>query len=211
MEMARCMLFEKKLPKLLSAEAVTTSVYLLNRLPTKFVQSKTPIEAWPGVIPFVKHLKVFGSLCYLHVPSIKRGKLDERAQKCVFVGFAAESRGYRIYSLSKMKIMISREVHFDENSYWNWDLKKVHKCDQTTPSILEPVVESTSLEDPLDVEATSDTPMLKVRPLSNVYERCNLVHAESTCYTEATRFPEWIEAMKPEIDVIERNGTWKLT
>ncbi|KAL6312714.1 hypothetical protein AAG906_024672 [Vitis piasezkii] len=150
----------------------------------------------------VKHLKVFGSLCYLHVPYIKRGKLDERAKKCVFVGFAAESRGYRIYSLSKMKIVISREVHFDENSYWNWDLKKVYKCDQTTPSILEPAVESTSLEDPLDVEATSDTPMLKVRPLSDVYERCNLVHAEPTCYTEATRFPEWIEAMKPEIDVL---------
>ena len=82
-----------------------------------------------------------------------------------------------------MKIVISRDVHFDENSYWNWDLKKVHKCDQTTPSILEPV------EDPLDVEATSDTPVLKVRPLSNVYERCNLVHAKPTCYTEAARFP----------------------
>ena len=84
-------------------------------------------------------------------------------------------------------------------------MKKVRKCDQTTPSILE------LIEDPLDVEATSDTPVLKVRPLSNVYERYNLVHAEPTCYTEAARFLEWIEAMKVEIDVIERNGTWKLT
>ena len=41
--------------------------------------------------------------------------------------------------------------------------------------------------------------------------RCNLVHVEPTCYTEATRFLEWIEVMKAEIDVIERNGTWKLT
>ncbi|KAL6331879.1 hypothetical protein AAG906_020226 [Vitis piasezkii] len=122
MEMARCMQFEKKLPKLLWAEANSTLVYLLNRLPTKFVQSKTLIEAWSGVKPFVKHLKVFGSL----------------------------------------------DVHFDENSYWNWDLKRVHKCDQTTPSILEPTIESTSIEDPLDVEATSDTPVLKVRPLSDV-------------------------------------------
>ena len=100
------------------------------------------------------------------MPSIKRGKLDERAEKGVFVGYAAESKGYIIYSLSRMKIVISRDVYFDENSYWNWDLKKVHKCDQTTPSILEPAVESTSIEDPLDVEATSDTPVLKVRPLS---------------------------------------------
>ncbi|RVW23150.1 Cycloartenol synthase [Vitis vinifera] len=176
---ARCMLFEKKLPKLLWAEAVNTSVYLLNRLPTKSVQSKTPIEAWSGVKPSVKHLKVFGSFCYLHVPSVKRGKLDERAEKGVFVGYAAES--------------------------------KVHKCDQTTPSILEPAIESTIIEGPLDVEATSDTPVLKMRPLSDVYERCNLVHAEPTCYTEAARFLEWIEAMKAEIDAIERNGTWKLT
>ncbi|WJZ82104.1 hypothetical protein VitviT2T_001894 [Vitis vinifera] len=110
--------------------------------------------------------------------STKRGKLDERAEKGVFVGYAAESKGYIIYSLSRMKIVISRDMYFDENSYWNWDLKKVHKCDQTTPSILEPAIESTSIEDPLDVEATSDTPVLK--------------------------------AIKVEIDVIERNGTWKL-
>ena len=44
-----------------------------------------------------------------------------------------------------------------------------------------------------------------------MYERCNLVHVDPTCYTEVARFPEWIEAMKAEIDVIERNGTWKLT
>ena len=50
--------------------------------------------------PFVKHLKVFGSLCYLHVSSIKKGKLDERAEKGVFIGYAIESKGYRIYSLS---------------------------------------------------------------------------------------------------------------
>ena len=86
MEMARCMLFEKKIPKLLWVEAVSTSIYLLNRLPTKFVQSKTLIEAWSGVKPSVKHLKVFGSLCYLHMPSIKRGKLDERAEKGFLLG-----------------------------------------------------------------------------------------------------------------------------
>ncbi|GJU65696.1 retrovirus-related pol polyprotein from transposon RE1 [Tanacetum coccineum] len=46
MEMARSMLYEKKLPKTFWAEAVATSVYLLNRLATKAVSGKTPIEAW---------------------------------------------------------------------------------------------------------------------------------------------------------------------
>jgi hypothetical protein len=44
MEMTMCILFEKKLPKFLWAEAVNTSVYLLNRLPTKSVQDRTPLE-----------------------------------------------------------------------------------------------------------------------------------------------------------------------
>jgi hypothetical protein len=197
MEMTRCILFEKKLPKFLWAEAVNTSVYLLNRLPTKFVQDRTPLEAWSGVKPTVKHLKVFGSLCYFHVPSVRRGKLDERAEKGIFVGYATESKGYRIYNLSAAKVQISRDVHFDENSYWKWSLKEV---DCTTTAALEPAV-----------EGTSDTAILKVRPLSDVYERCNLVHAEPTSYTEAARFPAWIDAMKSKIDSIERNGTWKLT
>jgi hypothetical protein len=49
MEMSRCILFEKKLPRFLWAEVVNTSVYLLNRLPIKSIQRKTPLEAWSGV------------------------------------------------------------------------------------------------------------------------------------------------------------------
>ena len=71
MEMSRCMMFEKRLPKFLWAEAVNTSVYLLNRLPTKSVNGKTPIEAWSGIKPTANHLRVFGSLCYFHVPTVK--------------------------------------------------------------------------------------------------------------------------------------------
>ena len=41
-----------------------------------------------------------------------------------------------------------------------------------------------------------------------MYERCNLVHAEPTNYTEV---PAWIEAMKLKIDSIKRNGSWRLT
>ena len=44
MEMARCMLFEKKLPKKLWAEVANTSVYLLNRLPTKGLKEKPHLQ-----------------------------------------------------------------------------------------------------------------------------------------------------------------------
>lgn len=119
MEMSRCMLFEKKLPRFLWVEAVNTLVYLLNRLPTKSVQSKTPLEAWSGVRPTAKHLKIFGSLCYFHVPIVKRGKLYETTEKEILVGYATKYKGYRIYNLNGDKIQISKDMHFDKHSYWN--------------------------------------------------------------------------------------------
>ncbi|KAH9704543.1 hypothetical protein KPL70_011512 [Citrus sinensis] len=45
MEMARCLLFEKEMPKMFWAEAVNTVVFLQNRLPTKALNGKTPFEA----------------------------------------------------------------------------------------------------------------------------------------------------------------------
>ncbi|KAL0392229.1 UNVERIFIED_CONTAM: putative mitochondrial protein [Sesamum radiatum] len=101
MEMARSMLQEKHLPKAFWAEAVYTAVYLLNRCPTKAVQNMTPIEAWSGKKPSAKHLRVFGSICYVHIPTEKRHKLEEKTEKGIFLGYSTQSKGYRIYNLKK--------------------------------------------------------------------------------------------------------------
>ncbi|TXG63370.1 hypothetical protein EZV62_010364 [Acer yangbiense] len=89
MEMARAMLKEKGLPNTFWAEAVYTAVYLLNKCPTKAVQNKTPVEAWSGRKPFAKHLRVFGSICYVHIPKEKRSKLDDKTEKGIFVGYSS--------------------------------------------------------------------------------------------------------------------------
>ena len=91
MEMARSMLFEKRLPKTFWAEAVYTAVYLLNRCPTKALQDKTPIEAWSNRKPSAKHLKVFGCICYVHLPAAKRHKLEEKSEVGIFVGYSSHA------------------------------------------------------------------------------------------------------------------------
>ena len=48
MNMARCLLFEKKLPKTFWAEAVNTAVFLLNRLPTRGLSSRLVVGAVDG-------------------------------------------------------------------------------------------------------------------------------------------------------------------
>nr|KYP39141.1 Retrovirus-related Pol polyprotein from transposon TNT 1-94 [Cajanus cajan] len=107
MEMARSMLKEKGLPNTFWVEAVYIAVYILNRCPTKVVQDKTLIEAWSGIKPSAKHLRVFGSICYIHVPEEKRHKLEDKTVRGIFLGYSTQSKGYRVYNLQTKKLIIS--------------------------------------------------------------------------------------------------------
>ena len=57
----------------------------------------------------------------------KRDKFDEVSEKCIFVGYNSKSKGYRLFTLKTIEIIISRDVVFDENVAWNWDEKKIVK------------------------------------------------------------------------------------
>ena len=62
------MLKEKKFLHTLWGEIVATACYVLNRCPTKKLKEIVPIQKWTGDKQSVSHLKVFGSVCYKHVP-----------------------------------------------------------------------------------------------------------------------------------------------
>ena len=158
---------------------------------------------------FFFQAQMFGSLYYFHVPAARRGKLDALVEKGILIGYAAESKGYRVYNLNKTKIQINRDVQVDEYSNWNWKMNEVDHRVIT----LKPTTERTDDEtkEQTDIEATTDSDVGKISSLADVYERCNLVHSEPTTYTEVATSLAWIEAMKAEIDSIERNGTWELT
>ncbi|CAL8992988.1 unnamed protein product [Prunus brigantina] len=123
-EMAKCMMFEKKMPLEFWAEAVNTTVYVLNRCPTKALEKKTPFEAYSGRKPGIKHLRVFGSLCYAQIPEQHRQKLDQTSTRCVFLGYGSCEKGYRLYNLESGKVIISRDVIFNEESSWDWNAQK---------------------------------------------------------------------------------------
>ncbi|MCI72523.1 retrovirus-related pol polyprotein from transposon tnt 1-94, partial [Trifolium medium] len=52
----------------------------MNRSPTLNVKNVTPEEAWSGSKPSVHHFRVFGCLAHVHVPDIKRKKLDDKSK-----------------------------------------------------------------------------------------------------------------------------------
>ncbi|GLT45830.1 hypothetical protein SLA2020_196340 [Shorea laevis] len=213
MEMARCMLHEKKLPKNFWAEAVYTAVYLLNGLPTKAMQRKTPIEASHGVKPSTHHLKIFGSICYTHVPDAKRTKLDVKAETGILVGYSTKSKGYGVYNLQSEKISVHRDVQVNEDSYWDWDKRVVVKNGNmaSVKDDAKASKEEISASNVADIDAHHDSPVMKTKSLSEIYEKCNLAVLEPNTYAEASKHDIWRHAMQEEIQMIKKNDTWELT
>jgi hypothetical protein len=74
----------------------------------------TPEEVFTGTRPDVSHIRIWGSVCYCHVPSEKRTKLDPTAEKGLLVGYSEASKAYRIFVPSRRKIIVCRDVQFEE-------------------------------------------------------------------------------------------------
>lgn len=120
MNMVRCMLCDKQVPKVFWPEAAKWTVHVLNRSPTLTVKDKTPEEMWSGIKPKVDYFKVFGCLTHVHVPDQKRTKLDDKSLQCVLLGVSDESKAYRLFDPVARKIIVSRDVSFEEDKGWNW-------------------------------------------------------------------------------------------
>ncbi|KAG8478240.1 hypothetical protein CXB51_028177 [Gossypium anomalum] len=113
MEKVRCMLLNANLPKSFWAEAASTAYFLINRSPSVVIKKKTPQEVWSGNPANYSDLKIFGCPAYAHVDN---GKLEPRSIKCVFLGYKAGVKGYKLWCPENRKVVISRDVVFDETA-----------------------------------------------------------------------------------------------
>ncbi|GFY49923.1 retrovirus-related pol polyprotein from transposon tnt 1-94 [Trichonephila inaurata madagascariensis] len=72
-ESARSIIYASNLPLKLWAEAVNTSVYVLNRTGPTTVKDRSPYELWfSKEVINIDHLRVFGKECFVHVPQQKK-------------------------------------------------------------------------------------------------------------------------------------------
>ena len=78
-------------------------------------KNKTPEEAWSEIKPSVEHFRVFGCLSHVHVPAEKRTKLDDKSFSCVLLGVNERSKAYRLYDPISQRIIISKDVKFEED------------------------------------------------------------------------------------------------
>ena len=69
-----------------------TACYLVNISPSSVLEDKTPHDLWTGKKPSLSHLKVFGCDVYVHVPKEKMSNLDNKYERCIFIGYKDGSK-----------------------------------------------------------------------------------------------------------------------
>ena len=87
---------------------------MVNRSPTSAVVEKTTQEVWNGKKTSIKHMKVFGCDAYVHVPKEKRSKLDNKAEKRIYLSYKDDMKGCKFWIPVTKKTVYSRDVVFRE-------------------------------------------------------------------------------------------------
>lgn len=141
---ARSLLKAKGMPARFWGEAVTTAVFLLNRAPTKSLENRTPYEAWFGKKPAVGHLRTFGCLAYVKNVRPHLSKLEDRSTPMVFIGYAAGTKGYKVFDPVTGRVQVSRDVIFDEGASWDWGAEAAESGLEQTEFSIEYVLTQVS-------------------------------------------------------------------
>ncbi|RDX64406.1 hypothetical protein CR513_57040, partial [Mucuna pruriens] len=168
----------------------------------------------------VKHLKkhgveVFGSIAYAHVLNQGRSKLDGRSVKHVFIGYDANSKDYNLYNPNIGKIIVIRDIEFDETYFEEGDQEVVAPNEFSTS--LPP--STPSIHEVSFSKRTSSERTRKMRSIQEIYDEieiindlfCLFVESEPLTFDETMKDKRWRQAMKEEIKVIKKNDTYELS
>ncbi|KAG8481139.1 hypothetical protein CXB51_025904 [Gossypium anomalum] len=231
MEKVRCMLSNANLPKSFWAEAASTACFLINRSPSVAIEKKTPQEVWAGNPANYSDLKIFGCPAYAHV---NNGKLEPRSIKCVFLGYKAGVKGYKLWCPENRKVVISRDVVFDETAMLpNLSLKDSsnkenqkqveHQINTKSTPQVSTKIENRVASSPQYSIAKNRTKR-EIKPPKKYAEADLVAYAlnvaedidanqEPSNYSEAISCEDsekWMFAMQEETESLHKNKTWDL-
>uniref|UniRef100_A0ABD2WR87 Retrovirus-related Pol polyprotein from transposon TNT 1-94 n=1 Tax=Trichogramma kaykai TaxID=54128 RepID=A0ABD2WR87_9HYME len=232
MNNARCLLAEAGVHKRFWPEIVCAATYLKNRTLANTVEIKTPFELFFNKKPNVEHLKLYGSKVFVRTPEQSREtKFDKKAEMGVLLGYSEV--GYRV--LLHNKIVVSRNVEIIEKdtkcigSFFepgsegssDSDSNKTESEDSEYFSNNEESEQENRKEEEINSQnelrrstRTKRSPIRypKLDETSTIIANvCRLENPQT--FEEAMNSAEkneWAKAMDREIEVLNKNKTWKL-
>ncbi|WVZ49248.1 hypothetical protein U9M48_000622 [Paspalum notatum var. saurae] len=126
-EMARTMLDEHRTPRRFSAEAVNMACYVSNRIFLRAYLGKTSYELRYGRQPKMLCAQEGGHL----------DKFESRCSDGVFLGYALNSRGFRVWNLDTKRVVETCEVSFHETMPCTTPIFELSGDDEIGTSIFE--------------------------------------------------------------------------
>ncbi|KAK8984925.1 hypothetical protein V6N11_064471 [Hibiscus sabdariffa] len=208
----------QNLKEILKGKHVKRGAFTLNRVPSKSVQ-KTPHEMWNGKRPNMSFMKIWG--CKAYVKHQMSTKLEPKSEKCTFVGYPKETKGYYFYNENKVfvartGVFLEKEFLTNSGKSRNIELKEVQ---QQQPEVEE--ISQAVEENPTDLETQPLRRSSRERHEPERYGFLVTTHGdvilvdqdEPKTYQEAVASPDsekWLEAMRSEMDSMSDNQVWTL-
>ena len=205
--------------------ALETACYILNNVPSKSV-NKIPYEIWSGRKPRLSHLRVWG--CPAYVKHLMTDKLGPRSDRCLFVGYPKETKGYYFYQTEEQKLFVSNRAIFLEKEFLGEgtvaskvELRKVQQVERPT--------HSTDTKEPALIRSNPEPINMPLRRSGRVPHQPDRYYGflvrdgdpieldenneDPITYMDAMQRSDsdkWLGAMKSEMESMEINSVWTL-
>ena len=208
-EMMNALLVSSFAPNNLWGEALLTACFLQNRIPHKKI-GLSPYELWKGYKSNLRYMRVWGCLAKVMLLEPKKRKIGSKTSNCLFIGYTEHSASYRFLVLKSDMIecdtiMETKNVEFFEDVF---PLRS--RASSNTISSLEQLVETYSKPISEDLR----------RSKRHRTEKCfgddlytYLINDDPLSFSEVVSSSNanlWEQAIRTEIDSIEKNNTWIL-
>ena len=118
LDVVHTLMLESCMPSRFWCEALSTVVHLINCLPSHVLNNDSPFLRLFGKPPNYSNLRTFGCICYVHLSQQERTKLTAQSVKCAFLGCSSHQKGFLCYDPNLHRILVSRNVIFQENAYF---------------------------------------------------------------------------------------------
>jgi hypothetical protein len=115
-EGGHAMLVESNKPLTFWCKAVSYSGLIFNVFPTntKF-GTMSPLEAKFGVVPDLRRFRVWGCICYVHVPKERRARgFIEKSYKAYFMGIDIKNLSFEAWIIDLGEMVTTAHLVFDE-------------------------------------------------------------------------------------------------
>nr|AAM74249.1 Putative retroelement [Oryza sativa Japonica Group] len=227
LDMVRSMMSQTDLPLSFWGYALETAVFTVNRVPSKSMD-KTPYEIWTGKRPSLSFLKIWG--CEVYVKRLQSDKLTPKSKsdKCFFVGYPKETKGYYFYNREEGKVFVARHGVFLEKKFISRKDSGSMETPENASTSTQPQqaeqdvvqqVEQVVVEPVVEAPASRRSERIRRTPARYALlttGQCDILllgNDEPTTYEEAMVGPgseKWLGAMKSKIESMHVNQVWNL-